>query len=167
MGCLIPLLTSVHLSTAEDQCLWKLESNDTFSINSLEGILNKRDLNPRPCFMKLFGRILTPKRCNYFYVRLVTSPSTQDKLQHRIPYMDLSPQWCSMCKPQGQLRILAEYFCQLFFATMFWRSILADFGWSWPYLMIPTFSFAHAFGPHRNPCCQNNVVARRRGQGEI
>ena len=67
--------------------------------------------------IKIFLRELSHKAIN-----------TANRLQHRMPYMPLSPSWCIMCC--ANVESPAHLFIHCPFARQFWDLILEAFGWS-------------------------------------
>lgn len=78
--------------------------------------------------------------------RFIVQDTHNNKLQRRMPYMCISPHWCSICKKNSKSQ--SHIFISCEFTISNWEILLSSFGWSTTFPKILLFSFHMFFFGH-------------------
>lgn len=101
-----------------------------FSCKSLSEALSFATSSKDPLYSIIWAGH-SPKKVNFFMWELsYNSINTYDKLQHRTPWMSLSPNCCTICLRNS--KIAPHIFNHCLFANIFWEFITESFNWSAP-----------------------------------
>lgn len=125
---LLQLLNNKQPTAHKDIFIWNLESSGLFTTSSLTSDLSTALLNEAAPLYKSIWSDHYPKKIKLFRWEVsLNATNTQDKLQRRVSYIQISPRWCILCKEKGELQ--GHLFTRCSYSTKFWNKILSSFGW--------------------------------------
>lgn len=89
---------------AMDKRIWILESSRTFSSKSFFRALSNSPNIETTFSHRLVGKLAVPPRVKAFpWTAAMHRINTMDMLKKKRPFIQLSPQWYSLCKKDGEL----------------------------------------------------------------
>ena len=108
-------LQSVNFRAAADSWIWTIDPSSSSSVKSLIDDLVGADNNHVVNVYSAIWLDRFPKKIKNFLWEF--SLNTADRLQHRMPYMVLSPSWCLMSHIDSESA--AHLFIHCFFCILF------------------------------------------------
>lgn len=100
-------MSLIQLSSTRDSIFWRLESNDSFTTSYvMKDMQSPIASSSSTELYRVIWKDSYPEKIKFFRWETCLLPlNTHDKLQRGMPYMQLSPYWCALCKNHRDLLV--------------------------------------------------------------
>lgn len=126
VGKLTDDLRLVFINSGEkDMQIWAPSPNDIVSSKSFFATLSGDLLRPSFLVQNVWGSVSPPRVKAFSWVATLGKQNTMDVIQHKRPFIALSPSICPLCRNEGESGNHLFLHCD--FASMVWRFIQQSF----------------------------------------